>query len=306
MMEEERARMILATLCRLEQILQCVSNPREVEDVTLDGMTRGRSYNTAEFKAIRKLDDVCDFNKIDTGYIINERLKGKSGSLLFFTRDFRFAIKTVKESEIRCLRSIMHSYQTHLLKNPYTFICRIYGCYSITAGSRSESFIVMSNLFKNTRIGEIYDLKGGRLPRRGSKTSISKDVDWILNKRHINLKDRRKRVLEQIREDVVFLRCMRIMDYSILINIPSERAPDSFVLHESPGVGLNYLLVRDPGSCAYDICFGIVDILTRWSLVKMLERIMNLLCCNTNISCVHPDMYAERFLKMIESHCFNR
>jgi 1-phosphatidylinositol-4-phosphate 5-kinase len=304
-MEAERAQTILSMLRKLEQALQCISGPRDIEEVTL-GEAWGRSYNTAEFRTIRRMDNVCDFNKTETGYIINEKLRGKSGSLLFFTKDFRFAIKTVRDSEIRCLRSIIHGYQTHLLKNPNTFICRIYGCYSIREGARSENFIIMSNLFKSTRIGEIYDLKGGKLLRKGSKTSIGKDVDWMAGKKHINLRSRRMRVLEQIRADIAFLQYMRIMDYSILVNVPSEGTPDSFVLYDTPGVGIDYMLVRDPAACSYDVCFGIVDILTQWDTKKMLERTMNLLCCNTNISCVHPDVYAERFMKMIELHCFNK
>lgn len=302
-MERERIRLILESLSRVERILSTKADIGDVEKFYLSKNVSVTVYNFREFKDIRDIDGLGALCNIKRHYIINNRLHGNSGSLLFFTGDFRFAIKTIRNGELRCMRKIIRGYRTHLLENPKSFLCRILGCYSISDGEDTECFIVMKNILKSLKASEVYDLKGAYVRRRGCATSSLKDVDWVNNNKVVSIKEDKDAVIAQMREDVGFLRRCGIMDYSLLICFPSEGGGRECVLLDPPG-STDVKQADKYISDQEDVYFGIIDILTQWTLPKMLERVFNVFCCRSHSSCVDPDAYMNRFLGMIESDFF--
>lgn len=103
-------------------------------------------------------------------YILSELgSPGKSGSFFYFSRDYRFIIKTIRHSEHKFLRRILKDYHEHVKKNPHTLLSRFYGLHRVKLPrGRKIHFVVMNNLFPPHRdIHETYDLKvraGSGLP----------------------------------------------------------------------------------------------------------------------------------------------
>lgn len=300
-MDEERMELILESLCRAEKILSTKTKVCDIECLCLSRNITMKAYDLADFREIREAEGIRALDKLGRRYIVNNKFFGKSGSLLFFTEDFRFAVKTIRANELRCMRKMIAGYKAHLLANPRSFLCRILGCYSITDGETSDCFIIMKNILKSPRIGEIYDLKGAFVKRRGDSSLNLKDMDWANSNRSVKLHEDKKEVMAQIREDVELLRRHRIMDYSLLICFPSKKKSHDFCLTSSKGV---CNLKLEQGEEQEHVYFGIIDILTQWTVPKMLERFLNALCCRTNSSCVNPDAYVDRFLTMMESGFF--
>ena len=95
-------------------------------------------------------------------YILSELgSPGKSGSFFYFSRDYRFIIKTIRHSEHKFLRSILKDYHEHVKKNPHTLLSRFYGLHRVKLPrGKKIHFVIMNNLFPPHRdIHETYDLK---------------------------------------------------------------------------------------------------------------------------------------------------
>ena len=57
---------------------------------------------------------------------------GKSGSFMFFSKNKRFIIKTIKGHEKKTLKKIITSYYNHITEaNQNSLLCKIYGFYSV-------------------------------------------------------------------------------------------------------------------------------------------------------------------------------
>lgn len=303
-MDGERITLILRSLSISEKLLSTKTEVGETENLYLSRNISMKVYNPKEFREIREFEGIETLKNLEGQYIINGRLYGKSGSLLFFTEDFKLAIKTIRKSELECMKKIMAGYRTYLLENPKSFLCRVLGCYRISDGEGAEYFIVMKNIMKSHKVGEVYDLKGAYVRRRGYSSSSLKDMDWINNNKMIDLQGNKNAVVSQIKEDIEFLRRHRIMDYSLLICFPSGNRNHEFTSF-SPLKGTQELKFGDKHDTDQEYVYlGIVDILTRWTFPKVLERHVNLLCCRTNSSCINPDAYFERFVKMLDSGFF--
>jgi 1-phosphatidylinositol-4-phosphate 5-kinase len=55
--------------------------------------------------------------------------QGKSGSFFFFSHDRKFIIKTMFQEELDIMMHNLEDYFTHVKKNPYSLIARIYGVF---------------------------------------------------------------------------------------------------------------------------------------------------------------------------------
>ena len=74
---------------------------------------------------------------------------GKSPSFFFFTSNKWFAVKTLKEQELRRLikKGFLEKYCEHLRKNPNSMLCRFYGVYKIKVKFQKViSVVVMENI----------------------------------------------------------------------------------------------------------------------------------------------------------------
>lgn len=199
-----------------------------------------KDYCPEVFRELRTMFgiDPADYLVSITGkYILSELgSPGKSGSFFYYSRDYRFIIKTVHHSEHKQLRRVLREYYNHVKENPNTLISQFYGLHrvkmSFASGYRKVHFVVMNNLFPPHRnIHLKYDLKGSTLGRTtkipeelkksGDLSQFTlKDLNWL--ERHEKIKfgpEKRKAFFTQLKSDVELLKKINVMDYSLLIGL---------------------------------------------------------------------------------------
>ncbi|GAA6015336.1 hypothetical protein JCM10207_008953 [Rhodosporidiobolus poonsookiae] len=192
-----------------------------------------KDYAPWVFRELREyfyLDPSDYLVSLTAKYILSELgSPGKSGSFFYFSRDYRFIIKTIRHSEHKFLRSILKDYHAHVKANPHTLLSRFYGLHRVKLPhGRKIHFIVFNNLFPPHRdIHETYDLKGSSIGRlypeqkaAQNPHAVLKDINWVSRHRVIALGPEKKALFEeQLRRDTEFLQKKGIMDYSLLTGI---------------------------------------------------------------------------------------
>lgn len=193
-----------------------------------------KDYAPNVFRELREDEfhlDPSDYLVSLTGkYILSELgSPGKSGSFFYFSRDYRFIIKTLHHGEHKFLRKVLKQYHAHMKANPHSLLSRFYGLHRVKMPHGSKiHFVVMNNLFPPHRdIHETYDLKGSTVGREYPEEkaalnprAVLKDLNWIHRGRTLELGPEKRALLtEQIRRDVELLKAINVMDYSLLIGI---------------------------------------------------------------------------------------
>eukprot|EP01104_Vermistella_antarctica_P000634 TRINITY_DN10783_c0_g1_i1.p1 TRINITY_DN10783_c0_g1~~TRINITY_DN10783_c0_g1_i1.p1 ORF type:complete len:476 (-),score=81.14 TRINITY_DN10783_c0_g1_i1:208-1635(-) len=92
---------------------------------------------------------------------------GRSGATFMMTSDSLFIVKSIVDSEMMFLTSILGDYCRHCAKYQDTLLCRMIGLHTVCAPDTSEiNILVMSNIFDpGVPIHEMYDLKGSTFQR---------------------------------------------------------------------------------------------------------------------------------------------
>lgn len=192
-----------------------------------------KDYSPWVFRHLRdafKLDPADYLMSLTSKYIVSELgSPGKSGSFFYYSRDYRFIIKTIHHSEHKLLRRVLRQYYGHILKNPDTLISQFYGLHRVRLPfGRKIHFVVMNNVFPALyEIHERYDLKGslyGReyKPDPNKPIAVFKDLDWMRRHKRIILgPEKRERLIRQLETDVRFLERINVMDYSLLVGVHS-------------------------------------------------------------------------------------
>lgn len=192
-----------------------------------------KDYAPWVFRRLRALFrlDPADYLMSLTGkYILSELgSPGKSGSFFYFSRDYRYIIKTIHHAEHKFLRKILKDYYTHVENNPNTLLSQFYGLHRVKMPyGKKIHFIVMNNLFPPHRdIHATFDLKGSTIGRDYKEEDLEKnpratlkDLNWLRRQRNLELGIQKKKLfLEQLQKDVVLLKRLQIMDYSLLVGI---------------------------------------------------------------------------------------
>lgn len=191
-----------------------------------------KDYAPWVFRAMRDeifhLDPADYLMSLTAKYIVSEvGSPGKSGSFFYYSRDYRFIIKTIHHSEHRRLRKLLKQYYDHVKANPDTLISQFYGLHRVTLPfGRRLHFLVMNNVFPALyEIHMRYDLKGSTLGRTARQNPqklfvVYKDLDWIEKNERLRLgPQKRKVLLEQMKKDVRFFQRCNVMDYSFLIGV---------------------------------------------------------------------------------------
>ncbi|ORY83895.1 hypothetical protein BCR37DRAFT_392344 [Protomyces lactucae-debilis] len=190
--------------------------------------------------------DPADYLMSLTGkYILSELgSPGKSGSFFYFSRDYRFIIKTLHHAEHKFLRRILRQYYDHVKKYPNTMISQFYGLHRVkTSFGKKIHFVVMNNLFPpHMDIHATYDLKGSTVGRIFSEESKKKnprgtlkDLNWLGNDERLKLPSaKRPAFVEQLEADVKLLAQLGIMDYSLLLGIHRMKEAAAFSPPTSP------------------------------------------------------------------------
>lgn len=215
-----------------------------VFDVTGNELTPGvkydfkfKDYAPWVFRNLREKFhvDAADYMmSLTNKYILSEiGSPGKSGSFFYYSRDYRFIIKTIHHSEHKFMRKILREYYQHVSNNPNTLLCRFYGLHRIKLPrGRKIHFVVMGNVLpSNKDIHETFDLKGSTFGRLTSDEEVAKnphavmkDQNWVKNNRQIQLGASKKSLfITQLQRDVDILKRLNIMDYSLLVGIHDLR-----------------------------------------------------------------------------------
>ncbi|KAI1112408.1 hypothetical protein F5Y14DRAFT_271918 [Nemania sp. NC0429] len=181
-------------------------------------------------RALFRLDPADYLMSLTGKYILSELgSPGKSGSFFYFSRDYKYIIKTIHHGEHKFLRKILKEYYNHVVDNPNTLLSQFYGLHRVKMPyGKKIHFVVMNNLFPPHRdIHTTFDLKGSTVGRDYKEENLEqnpratlKDLNWLRRKRHLELGlQKRQLFLQQLRCDVKLLQKLKIMDYSLLIGI---------------------------------------------------------------------------------------
>ncbi|RMZ90075.1 hypothetical protein DV736_g2690, partial [Chaetothyriales sp. CBS 134916] len=181
-------------------------------------------------RAIFGLDPADYLMSLTSKYILSELgSPGKSGSFFYFSRDYKYIIKTIHHAEHKLLRKILRDYYRHVLDNPNTLISQIYGLHRVKIPyGRKIHFLVMNNLFPPHRdIHQTFDLKGSTIGRdyqeeklAGNPRATLKDLNWLRRGYHLEFDPAIKEIfVSQLKRDVALLQRLHIMDYSLLVGI---------------------------------------------------------------------------------------
>ena len=197
-----------------------------------------KDYAPWVFRELREdfflLDPADYLVSLTSKYILSELgSPGKSGSFFYFSRDYRFIIKTIHHNEHKFLRQILPLYYDHVKTNPHTLLSRFYGLHRVKLPRGHKiHFVIMNNLFPPHRdIHETYDLKGSTVGReypedraRENPRATLKDINWINRGKTLELGPEKRALLtEQLRRDSEFLKKLGVMDYSLLVGIHNMR-----------------------------------------------------------------------------------
>ncbi|KAF2641225.1 SAICAR synthase-like protein [Massarina eburnea CBS 473.64] len=176
------------------------------------------------------LDPADYLVSLTSKYILSELgSPGKSGSFFYFSRDYKYIIKTIHHAEHKFLRKILKDYYNHVKDNPNTLLSQFYGLHRVKIPyGRKIHFVVMNNLFPPHRdIHRTFDLKGSTIGRDFAEAELEanpratlKDLNWLRRDQHLEFGPTKKQVFaEQMQKDVKLLQRLHIMDYSMLIGI---------------------------------------------------------------------------------------
>lgn len=192
-----------------------------------------KDYAPWVFRRLRNtfgLDPADYLVSLTSKYILSELgSPGKSGSFFYFSRDYKYIIKTIHHSEHKFLRKVLREYFNHVQDNPNTLLSQFYGLHRVKIPyGRKIHFVVMNNLFPPHRdIHRTFDLKGSTVGRDFKETDLAKnpratlkDLNWRRRDLHLELGFiKRQAFLKQMEKDVQLLQRLKIMDYSLLVGI---------------------------------------------------------------------------------------
>ncbi|TGJ79163.1 hypothetical protein E0Z10_g9602 [Xylaria hypoxylon] len=181
-------------------------------------------------RALFRLDPADYLMSLTGKYILSELgSPGKSGSFFYFSRDYKYIIKTIHHAEHKFLRKILKDYYNHVIDNPNTLLSQFYGLHRVKMPyGKKIHFVVMNNLFPPHKdIHTTFDLKGSTIGRDYKEDDLEKnpratlkDLNWLRRKRHLELGlQRRQLFLQQLQSDVKLMQKLKIMDYSLLIGM---------------------------------------------------------------------------------------
>lgn len=185
-------------------------------------------------RTYRKSFEIKNAEDIDSSPMLEKFTEGKSGSFFYFTRDYRFIVKTVNKSEEKFLCKIAYQYYKYMGENEDTLLARFFGLHKVRLApeQRYITVVVMENIFPNpdsVKLQRKFDLKGSWVGRKSLKSGQNvdkykgtlKDLDLGEEKILIG-REAKEQLMEQLRKDVEFLTRCRIMDYSLLLGIHED------------------------------------------------------------------------------------
>jgi len=194
-----------------------------------------KDYAPEVFRKLRNdvfgLDPSDYLVSLTSKYILSELgSPGKSGSFFYFSRDYKYIIKTIHHAEHKLLRKVLPEYYEHMKNCPNSLLSQFYGLHRVKTpyGRKKIHFVIMNNLFPaHLDIHRTFDLKGSTIGREFKEDDLEKtpratlkDLNWLRRNSHLEFGPSKKHVfVGQIEKDVELLKKLKIMDYSLLVGI---------------------------------------------------------------------------------------
>ncbi|GMI99002.1 hypothetical protein like AT1G01460 [Hibiscus trionum] len=197
-----------------------------------------KDYCPKAFRLIQELDNI-DNDDYMMLVCSDETIRkvtsiSRPGSMFLFSNDNRFAIKTLRKSEVKVLLEMLPAYYSHLKKFRNTVLNKLYGVHVVKpAGCTKAYFVVVANIFKSDLLmHRCYDLKGSLQGRKPEKMQYREktlhkepDLDFLFYLEPLV----RQRLLNQIQHDCAFLEAAGIMDYSLMLGLHVKGSPKGCV-----------------------------------------------------------------------------
>ncbi|KAK8974248.1 hypothetical protein V6N11_034617 [Hibiscus sabdariffa] len=197
-----------------------------------------KDYCPKAFRLIQELDNI-DNDDYMMLVCSDETIRkvtsiSRPGNMFLFSNDTRFAIKTLRKSEVKILLEMLPAYYSHIKGFRNTVLNKLYGVHVVKpAGCTKTYFVVVANIFKSDLLmHRCYDLKGslqGRKPEkmqyRDKTLHKEPDLDFLFYLEPLV----RQRLLKQIQHDCAFLEAAGIMDYSLMLGLHVKGSPKGCV-----------------------------------------------------------------------------
>ncbi|KAK4513876.1 uncharacterized protein ATC70_005882 [Mucor velutinosus] len=220
---------------------------------------------------------------------------GKSGSIFLKTNDQRFLIKQISKYEMDAFLGSANKYFLYMFNEVFdkgipTVLCKIFGLYrigfynNVSGKSMKMDILVMENLFYDTSVKKVFDLKGSMRNRYAEKTG--KDVEVFLDENLVEVisknplymrVDTKCNLSDSLYNDTQFLLSLDVMDYSLLVGFDED---------------------------TNEIIVGIVDFIRTFTWDKKLESWVKesgmLGGGKKDPTIVSPRMYRKRFRSAID------
>jgi len=251
---------------------------------------------------------------------------GKSGEFFFFSSDKKLIIKTIPDVEMQQISRILERYQEHMRRNPNSLIAKIYGAFTFQSTDYDQTFnlIIMKNIsgFSSAFVESIYDMKGSTYDREvlknldgvaadGVKKGVLKDLDFEKFEKRLHIRpDIRIALIHQIEADSLFLRSVKLIDYSFMVFFINKRkyievtgnVPEDGFITKNQLASLEKLDMMGNGTGIF-YHVGIVDYLQPYNFNKFMEKLIKKvkkLDANLDTSSQNPQVYSTRFINFIK------
>ncbi|KAK2510481.1 hypothetical protein Q9233_017706 [Columba guinea] len=204
---------------------------------------------------------------------------------------------------------------------------RFLGMYRLSVDSEDTYLLVMRNTFSHRLpVHRKYDLKGSLVSREASDKEKGKDLPTLKDMDFLNKNEKvyvgeeaQREFMEKLKRDVEFLVQLKIMDYSLLLGIhelgggaPTAPPPRGSAVTSTPTAPLGpgdfdpsvdvYALRGTEDAPRREVYFmGLIDVLTQYDARKKAAHAAKTVKhgAGAEISTVHPEQYAKRFLDFI-------
>jgi len=189
-----------------------------------------KDYSPLAFAYLRRMFGVNEYDFLlsvcGNANYIEFQSNAKSGQFFFYSPDGKYMIKTMTNTESKFLRRILPHYFRHCSENPNTLITKFLGMYRVKLYhlKRNVKFVVMKSVYDTDKfLNQLFDVKGsitGRDASPGDAVKKDNDVRRTLPEGAFALEPGlRDRLRTQVEHDCIWLKSMKIMDYSMLIGV---------------------------------------------------------------------------------------
>nr|7QIE_A Chain A, Phosphatidylinositol 5-phosphate 4-kinase type-2 gamma [Homo sapiens]7QIE_B Chain B, Phosphatidylinositol 5-phosphate 4-kinase type-2 gamma [Homo sapiens]7QIE_C Chain C, Phosphatidylinositol 5-phosphate 4-kinase type-2 gamma [Homo sapiens]7QIE_D Chain D, Phosphatidylinositol 5-phosphate 4-kinase type-2 gamma [Homo sapiens]8BQ4_A Chain A, Phosphatidylinositol 5-phosphate 4-kinase type-2 gamma [Homo sapiens]8BQ4_B Chain B, Phosphatidylinositol 5-phosphate 4-kinase type-2 gamma [Homo len=240
--------------------------------------------------------------------------EGSDGRFLI-SYDRTLVIKEVSSEDIADMHSNLSNYHQYIVKcHGNTLLPQFLGMYRVSVDNEDSYMLVMRNMFSHRLpVHRKYDLKGSLVSREASdKEKVKelptlKDMDFLNKNQKVYIGEEEKKIfLEKLKRDVEFLVQLKIMDYSLLLGIHDIIRGSEPEEELGPGEFESFIDVyairSAEGAPQKEVYFmGLIDILTQYDAKKKAAHAAKTVKhgAGAEISTVHPEQYAKRFLDFI-------